>query len=643
MRQLIAAVAVLFAVDVYAYSKSQDFRPATQAEKELASVASAPGAPAAILDWVRVDDDTASLSSEYIRIKIFSDEGKKYGDVELAYLPGYPLYGRITAIDARTIRPDGTIAPFDGKIYDKVVFKAGRSAVKAKTFSLPDVQPGSIIEYRFTRRWSEQMLLNTSWSVQYDIPLLHAKLTLRPYDSNGEYASFFSYFGLPSGKAPVRVNESYELELENIPPFRNEPFSPPEQQLKAWVNFYYTSSRVKPDEFWSYESQNWSKRIEDFLAKAGDAKTTVMTLYGSAPVETAKKIYAHVQKFRNYSFEVEKTDQEIRKESISAARNANDVLRKSAGTSEEINRAFVALARAAGLKADVVRVAPRDTFFFSQALPNGDQMSAEVALLNIDGTLTVLDPGTPHAPFGVVSWEKSSVPGIHVTKGAAPQWVTIPQAPPEAAMTKRAAELKLSGDALEGTVTATFTGQEALVRRLRHLSDDDAARKKALEEEAKGWFADGASVKLTNLAGAASFDEPLVATFSVTLPNLVSAAGSRTVLPLSIFAANATNPFAPATRTNAIYFEYPRTEEDSVKVTLPEELQVSAVPPPSNLKAGAVGYRSEAKAEGNAVTFTRSMFVNAMLIDAKHYTPLRTFYSSVIAADQKPLVLVAKE
>lgn len=642
LQQGFAVVVFLFAADVYgAYSKSQEFRPATPAELAMKSAPNAPGAAAAILDWVRVDDDTLSYSAEYLRIKILTDEGKKYGDVEITYLPGYPYRGRITNLDARTIRPDGTIVPFTGKVYDKVVFKVGRSALKAKTFSLPDVQAGSIIEYRFTRRWSEMMLLNANWLLQSDIPLLHAKLALKPYDSQGQYRSFFTFLKLPDGKVPVLKGDQYELELENIPAFVSEAFAPPEQQLKSYVNFHYTSSRVKGSEFWDVESKETAKQVEGFLGRSGDAKTIAAKLTGPDPAATAKKIYAHVQAFRNYSFEVDKSDQEIKKEALSESKNVAEVLRKGAGSRDEINRAFVAIARAAGLQADVVRVAPRDTFFFAESIADAGQMSAEIAAVTVDGKPLYLDPGTPHAPFGTLSWEKTGVPGYRISKGA--EWITLPQSTPESSLMKRTADLKIDGETLQGTIVATYTGQEALVRRLRSITDDEQARTKAFEEEANGWFSDGANVKLKTLTGHASFDEPLVATFEVSLPNLVSSAGSRTIVPLSVFAASGRNPFAPATRAHPIYFPYPRTEEDEVKLTVPESLRVAALPTGSNLNAGALGYKSDISEAGDTVTLKRSTFVNVMLIDAKHYNPLRDFYSAMLNADQKPLVLVNKE
>jgi hypothetical protein len=623
------------------YAKNQEFRPATPAELAMTSVPGAPGAEAAVLDWVRVDDDTNSSTTQYFRMKIFSEEGKKHADIELTYTPGHPVWGSVTDIQARTIRPDGSIVPFNGKIYDKVVVKVGRSALRAKTFSLPDVQPGSIIEYRYTLRWSDMLIFSTLWSVQRDIPIVRAHFTLIPY-TEGDFNSMFTYMGLPAGKAPQLVDRKrYELALENMPALRSEAFAPPEDQLRARVNFFYLSSSVKPDKFWEEQVKVFAKDIEKFIgnSKSANELTKKLSAEEADRAKLLRKIYAHAQSLRNLSFEESKTAQEIKRQDLSEAKNVEEVLRKGSGYSHEINRAFVAIARAAGFDADAVRVATRDDFFFSDKLPDSSQMDAEVAMVTVDGKPMHLDPGTPLAPFSVVSWEKTNVPGIHVTKGAKPAWKDTPAAPAAQAAIRRNADLKLNGDNLEGTIAVTFGGQEALIRRLQTITDDDAARKKAREEEIKGWFPDGATLTETSVAGDKTSDDALVVTYDVVLPNVVSRAGSRVIVPLSIFRSNAKNPFAPTDRTHAIYYPYQNQQEDVVKLTLPENLTVATLPKPLTLNGGVISYTADATREGNVITYKRGANVSAMFVPVTSYGALRRFYGDVLTADQQPLVL----
>ncbi|MEA2465671.1 MAG: hypothetical protein QOJ98_3418 [Acidobacteriota bacterium] len=623
------------------FSQEQGFRAATPEELAMKGVPGDDGAEAAILDWVRVDDDKASVSSEYLRIKIFTEAGVRHSDVELPYVTAYPLREKIDDISARTIRPDGTTVPFDGKVYDKVLVKVGRDAVKAKTFTLTDVKPGSIIEYRFIRRrGTPRYLFNTHWGVQREIPIVHAHFTLQPYDGEGQYSNYFTYMGLPPGVFPEKIGKAYELDIRNMPALRTEAFMPPERQVRAKVEFVYTARLARPEEFWTNEAPVIAKEIDKFMnakeAKAEAAKLSEGVTDRRAVLE---KLYAHVQSFRNYSFESSKTEQEVERHDLEASRNAGEVLRKKAGFADEINRAFVALARAAGFEADAVRVAPRSEVFFSDKLPDVGQMSGEVAMVMLDGKPLYLDPGTPGAPFGILSWEKSNVTSIQAAKGGKAIWGNVPGQTPEDAITRRKADLTLNGDVLEGKVTITFAGQEALVRRLATLNDDEAARKKAIEDEIKELFPEGATLKLAQLTGHGTSHPELTASFDVTLPNIVSAAGSRVVLPISIFAAQATNPFAPTTRTNMIYFPYESQEVDEVRLTIPDGVTVATLPSPKQLDVGLLNYKAATTREGNVVTFSRTATYKAMLVDVKHYNALRKFFSSMTAADQQPLVL----
>ena len=607
------------------FSQTQDFRPATPAELAMKHAPNAPGAPAAILDWVRVDDHTVGTSSEYYRVKVFTEEGKKYADVEARYVAGYPAAARITDISARTIQPDGRIVPFDGKVYEKVLYKSRRGALKAKTFSLAGVQPGSILEYRFQRRWRNVILFDEAWILQRDIPLLHANLSLKPMPTQGQFASYFTYVGLPEGKAPKRVGDRYHLEIDNLPPFVDEALSPPEDDLKARVNFYYNDPRLRPEQFWKVQSAEWNKVVEKFIGSDNDYIT-----YAKKGADL-KSLYAKAQSLKNLSFTEETTESENG--------NGGQALAKGAGYAHEINRAFVGMARHAGYDAYVVRVAPRNEGFFSSELLDANQLSDEVAAVVVDGQVQYLDPGTPGAPFGIVSWEKANTPGLRIGKNAPLQWLKVTEAKPDDALLERKADLKVNGESIEGTVTATFHGQEALRRRANSWSDDDTTRTKAFEDEAKEWFAEGSTVKLEELTGLKTHDGPLVAKYSVTVP--AAMAGSRLTVPISFFAATQKNPFAPATRTYPVYFRYPYRTEDEVTLTLPENLAPAALPAPQAFDVGSMKYAAVATQEGREVKFKRSVSVNAMLIDAKHYNPLRNFFNAVVAADQRPLLLVA--
>ena len=65
-----------------------DWQPVTPDELKMTSAANAPGAPAIYL-YRQVDrDDNTGREHNYDRIKIFTEEGRKYADVEIPFDKG---------------------------------------------------------------------------------------------------------------------------------------------------------------------------------------------------------------------------------------------------------------------------------------------------------------------------------------------------------------------------------------------------------------------------------------------------------------------------------------------------------------------------------------------------------------------------
>src|ERR1700738_331693 len=94
---------------------ADEWQPISPAELQMTSVPEAPGAPAVIL-YRQVDrDDVANHQYCYIRIKILTEEGRKYANVEIPFFNGNE---DVHSVKARTIRPDGTIANFEGELID---------------------------------------------------------------------------------------------------------------------------------------------------------------------------------------------------------------------------------------------------------------------------------------------------------------------------------------------------------------------------------------------------------------------------------------------------------------------------------------------------------------------------------------------
>jgi hypothetical protein len=615
---------------------SSEFRDPTPQERAMTSVAFAPGAAAVVLNWHQFVNDHDGYRSEYVRIKILSEEGKKYGDVEVQHIA---LLSDVDHIKARTVRPDGTIAPFDGRTFDKVIVKVGGVRLIAKTFTLPDVQVGSIIEYRYDISNRGNTIYDTEFVVQRELPVVHEELSLEPYNFAG-VQTFFSFRGLPPGKKPEMHGQTYELQLENIPPFEEEPFAPPPATLKPELQFWYTRGTTEPAVFWTKQAHEWADLIEPFVGDGREVReAATAAVAGSAtPEEKLRKLYARVQQIRNVSFEPEKTNDETRK--LRDNHSAQDVLRNGYGDLRDINRLFVAMARAAGLDAHVIRISERDEQFLAKNVPIGKQLDGEIAVVTVEGKPYYLDPGTPYAPFGTLSWQKTSTSGLLIArKQEQAVWVDTPRQAADAATTRRVAALLFDNGVLRGTAVITYRGQEALHYRFALRNDDDAAARKSLEKVMKAWFPDGAVVTLTDVNDLRTAQAPLVVSATFELPSAASLVGSRAMVPLAVFAATRKNPFPSEQRKTAIYFHYAYDVEDDVTLKVPAGYDVESLPAPSDIDMGALRYATSYQKSDGAIRLIRRLVVETESIGRDKYPLVRSFFSKAAAADQEQVVL----
>lgn len=238
---------------------ADEWLPISQEELKMTGVPEAPGAPAIILyRQVDRDDSNPKIPHEfnYVREKIFTEEGRKNADAEIRYVKDEY---NIVNIRARTVHPDGTAVDFDGKVYDKEIVKSNNLKVLEKTFSFSDVQPGSIIEYHYMIDFAENYVFNSNWILSDELYTKSAKFSLKPYP---EWLLQWAWpNGLPKDTHPPEeakgVTHIIRMEANNIPAFQTEDDMPPEDALKMRVDFTYHEDGLEKDpvKFWKKRGQ----------------------------------------------------------------------------------------------------------------------------------------------------------------------------------------------------------------------------------------------------------------------------------------------------------------------------------------------------------------------------------------------------
>jgi hypothetical protein len=193
---------------------------------------------------------------------------------------------------------------------------------------------------------------------------------------------------------------------------------------------------------------------------------------------------------------------------------------------------------------------------------------------------------------------------------------------------------------VQGTVTVTYTGQEALWRRLEELHEDDTARKQFMEDQLRRDVPSGIEVELTNHPDWDSSALTLVAEYQFKVPGWAAAAGQRALMPASLFGNAQKHVFEHGVRTHALYFHYPYWITDDAAIKLPASWQVSGVPHPHSDDRGGLNYSSSADVKDGTLHLKRNISMNAMLLKSSAYPSVQDFFRNVRNGDEDQAVLL---
>jgi hypothetical protein len=438
-----------------------------------------------------------------------------------------------------------------------------------------------------------------------------------------------------------------QLEMKDVPAYQPEELAPPADMMKMRVEFYYGSrSMEKPLEFWKEEGKYWSKEVEKFIGHSSSVAQAASQAVGptDTPEQKVRKIYALVQKLKNKSYQEKSFVQDLAEEP-KGSNSAEQTLRQSEGTRDEITRLFVAMVRAVNVPAFVMRVGTRDEIFFQPNIPSWRQLNSEIAIVHLaDGKDVFLDPGTRFCPFGLLEWTRTAVQGVRQNSSGGTELAQTPVPDPTQTVTQRIAQLKLQEDgSLKGKILLSWNGQEALSRRIDASKTDEAGRTKALEDELRDLLPGSGSVtvKLESTKGWDEEDARLQCVFNVEIPSFANNTGKRWLLPIALFEQNGKQLFVHSERKNPIYLSYPYRTFDTVQITVPATLQVENLPQTQPLRTDFAIYTADRTAKGKVVELRRDFAIGGFAFQLKEYPALKSFYEKVRSGDEEQVILQA--
>jgi len=640
---LILLLAIILLPSTQNGRAAADWPPISPDELALKDNPAEPGALAMILFREERVDSTQSSENYYFRVKIFKQEGKKYADVEVPFIKGD---AQVQDVHGRTIHPDGKIIESDAKVMEKLVMKEGDFSVVEKTFTLPDVTPGSIIEYRYRIQRDSNALYNVTWRLQEELYTRRAHFVFSPYTGENAPALFWRTLRAPGVSPQKQKDGSFALDINDMPGLEEEEFMLPEDELRGRVEFAYSDEEHSQNtkEYWDHVAKERADIQEKFIGKRSSIRDIVaqVTKADDPPEVKLRKLYARAQQIHNVDDEPKKTAQEQKRQKAKDNNNVDDVLKHGSGTNEDVNRFFEALVQAAGFDASDVWLAERSDGLFHPEFQDRKELDDLIVWVHAGDKTYFLDPAVGLCPFGLLPWYETNVNAMRPTKQGA-VFVDIPPIPSANSITERDAQLTLNPDGtLSGTLTIHFTGERALAYRQNARDEDETGRKKLITDRVKEWMPSSAKFELSSVTGWDTPDSPLEIQGKLQLPGMAESVGRRLLIPIGFYEAGQKQLFDASARKQDIYFHFPYQDVDKIVVQLPPGYLAGTLPEPQVVDPGGqLRYEISAKQDGASLHVERKLDVGGLAYQNSYYGAIRKFFSTAKSNDEQQLVLQA--
>ncbi|HEX7722126.1 MAG TPA: DUF3857 domain-containing protein [Pyrinomonadaceae bacterium] len=637
-------------------SSGDEWRPIDKGELESTTPVVDKDADAEVIFWeARVVDEiqegveTAfprTVISHYLRIKIFNDRGKEsQSKIDIPYETSV----EIKDLAARTIKPDGTIIELQKKdFFDRTIVKQGGNKIKAKSFAMPNVEAGAIIEYRYREVRNNTLSFYERLDFQREIPVRNVKYSMKPLAIPGFGFQMRPFNGRIQNDFDKK-SETFSFWMSNVPAFHEEPKMPPEYEVRPYLLVFYATAEDTERQGALYWAGLGKRVYDDYKAAfkvRDDIREAATGAVGNATSDDDKlqKLLDFVRtKIKNANRDTAGfTDAERAK--LKENKTPTDTLKRGVGTGKDISLLFGAMAASLGFDVRVVRVGNRRESFFNPGLTIPFFISSYDIAVKVGADWHVIDPGSSYVPMGMLLWQEEAQQAL-LTDPKESTFIKTPLTPPEKSGEKRTAKLKLSEDGtLEGDINVEYSGQ--LDIEMKNLNDDDSPsqREQNLRDKIKRQMstAELSDIKIWNVTDQVKH---FTYSYHVRVPGYGQRTGKRLFLQPAFFEHGIEPLFSSNSRKFAIYFHYPWSEHDEVWIELPSGFTLDSPDAPHPFGAGGISEYKVAigvTADAKTLRYKRDFFFGGggnIMFPETSYPALKQLFDAVHEEDNHTLTL----
>jgi len=595
--------------------------------------------------YYKVDRNLQVCFDIYVKIKILKPDGVDNANVKILYED----YGQ----DNRE-----TVQGIDGYSYNYVNGKVEKSRLSKdfivtenikgklfqKKFTLPNVKPGTLIEYKYTivsdfeshiRAWRFQREIPVCQSI-YDVLIpeyFTFNINTRGYAPMESVREPENQTFLLDGGRLTCTSQHILLKTKNLPALKRVKYV-------SYMNDYYSSVSFEisgiqiPGSVYKSFAYTW-KDVEkqlmddsDFggnLKKSGLLKEDVKAIKDSKDTDQdkIKKLFALVKS-------------KVKWNETSSVYNASlkKALKEGVGNSADINFILINVLKDAGYDAYPIVLSRKSEGRLPQANPSINSINYFVVGVDLNDTKYYMDATRKNGAVNILD-DEYLVDRARALRGVdsnLSDWVDLSRF--NSSVEKNMTLIKFETGKMVVNVSSTKTNQLAYDFREKY-------KKYKNQEEWVDNLQNNYGVNIENyeVTGLDSVNKPIVEKYTFSKP--ASLGDAKLYVNLLTLFQEKSNPFTAEKRELPVEFNYPNTVKNSITIVLPQGYVVDEVPKSEKMAINdqdAVYTYLVQNGQGS-IQMIASLTMNQLIYPGTEYANLRDFWTHMVAKNNEQVVL----
>jgi Domain of Unknown Function with PDB structure (DUF3857) len=595
--------------------------------------------------FIQADGGFNLLFERITRIKILNEAGKRYAEVSIPFYQEGSIQEKVTINKACTYIIAGggisKISPLDPKsCYEEKTTENWRTM----KFAMPDVQPGSIIEYTYSIQ--SQYLFNLhDWEFQWDIPVLYSAYEVRmiPFyeytwmlqgrKSIDDYKTYVDTEALAQQFGSIKYNDVvYKFGLKNIPAFSDEQFIPSKADNIIKIDFQLASVN-RPDGSKIKIMTTWPELVSDYLKSTNFGKYVKKSEKSAAEIldpdsligKTAMQKFDFVVSFAKDNFKWNNENSQF------TNKTPSELQKDKRGNSAEINLWLVGALRTAGLSSDPLVLSTRKHGKILMDYPFSSDFNTVVAYVIIDGKPVLADATDPFCPNNRIPIQYMNDKGLVVNKDNM-AWVSLQS--PTISTLNTSIKIQVTGNSQQAQLISTASDYEALWYRNNYANN----RKDLLNSLSKKTY----QVEDSSLIIKNEFDRKKPFIFTCTIENKPEVINDKIYIKPFLNESYTENPLKQKVRTYPVDLTYPVKRTYFSEIVIPEGYTVQFLPEKSTFTDELFSLEYNVVQNESKIGVSLSYSFNRPVYQPEEYARVKAMFDRIVKKGNEKIVLIRK-